>query len=228
MAKTKAGIVAFFNEKEWEDTVLYSFKLRDDDTFYSCGEWNPELEKDMEIEFEYRQKNGKSYVEEDSVEVSGKAEPQARSKPRSSSSRRAGSPVGGRKGGSADDKMSKDDWAKKDGQIRYAGALNTAIALLAAEQAAGKNPIKAQKGAVFSDLILAYVMKRADDIWLSIVEAPDRLAGATPSFKDLEQPEDLEEEKPTRSRRKTRRVEDEDDADDQEDSDDEGDEFDDD
>lgn len=57
------GTVAFVNEKVFNNSVLHSFKLRDDNTLYMCGKDKPAIAKGNYIEFEaYEDSQGRTVV----------------------------------------------------------------------------------------------------------------------------------------------------------------------
>lgn len=201
---TKTGIVTYVNENDWQGTMLYSFRLRDDDAYYSCGETHPDVNENDEIEFDFTRKGKRLNVDVDSIEVLDQAEPVAKPKKSSGDSRgRKTAPRGNSKGGSSSTAAPKTDWVLKDGQIRYAGALNTAIAYVQVLASQEKLPVKkSAKAESYADLMREFIFRTADDIWLQITGAPERLKDATPSFKDLEQPEDLEQEDELKPRRR--------------------------
>lgn len=64
------GNVAFVNEKNWNGKTLYSFKLQNDPTLYTCGMTKPTVSKGDYITFEGKEtNNGRFEVDVRSINV---------------------------------------------------------------------------------------------------------------------------------------------------------------
>jgi hypothetical protein len=64
------GNVAYVNEKNWNGKTLYSFKLKDDQTLYTCGMTKPQMSKGDYVTFEGKEtNNGRFEVDVRSINV---------------------------------------------------------------------------------------------------------------------------------------------------------------
>lgn len=190
------GVVQKITEKATRNGgTIYNVCLDtgQDDEWFGHGFDEPNFGEGDEIEFDISYNGDYANVDPDTVEIisegerksngngRGNSRGNSRSKPsskRSSSSSRGGSKSSSRSKpaarrssakASTDDKMSKDDWAKKDKMIQLQSAMNTAIALCSAAVANDLVALPAKKADKF-DAFAALVDEEAERLHKQYLE----------------------------------------------------------
>jgi len=156
-----------------------------DDEWFGHGFDKPEFQEGDEIEFDIEYNGDYTNVDKNTVNVLVEGTPPSRSRGRNNSSAgtrggRSNKSSGSRakpsrsnnraaKAAPADDKMSKDDWAKKDKMIQLQSAMNTAIALVGVAVANDLVALPAAKGKKF-DAFVALVDEEAERLHAQYLE----------------------------------------------------------
>lgn len=166
------GTIAYVNEKNWNGKTLYSFKLANDQTLYTCGTQRPAAAKGDFVTFEGKElANNRFEVDLRSINV-----------------RKAEVAVAGRS-------FPRFDDSKRQETIEWQAARNSAIAAAGVILQAGalKLPAKeADKFAVVTMLISELTNKFFKETKTLGVEIETPKAEAEPEKKAEEMPEDWE------------------------------------
>lgn len=150
------GKVAYYNEREWGGKMLYSFKLANDDQFYSLGEKDVKLSKGDYVSFAAKEDaKGRMQVDVRSIEVKA-AEVAAPSTGTGGGWK--GKSFGGKPAGARDsywEEKAKAD-AERQPKIEWQAARNSAIAAAQVILANGGLKLPAKENAKF-DAIVALI-----------------------------------------------------------------------
>lgn len=146
------GVIGWAGAKRYGGKTLYSFKFDGSDTFYRCGEENPNVSQGDVVSFTYKtDKSGNFVCDVKSIQKTGGAPQQAASPKKS----------GGTKYQADDDRQKV---------ISLQAATNTAVAMTKVAVEAGMLKLGAQ-GKQF-DAFKAVVDKLADELVVKYMNAP--------------------------------------------------------
>ena len=155
MSNTASGVIEWVGSRAFQGNALWSFKMND--TFYRCGQTNPQVNKGDTVSFSYETDGkGNHNVLTPTIEITSKAQeaPAAKSTPP-------------KEDWNARSKYWEDKEARDivNGHvIRYQSATNTAVELVKLAQAEGILPVTGSKKGDKFDALVELVGKVRDDL----------------------------------------------------------------
>ena len=161
MADSAQGVIGWAGSRRYGGKTLYSFKFDGSDTFYRCGEVNPNISQGDVVSFEYSTDRNNNYIcDVNTIKKTGGEAPKS-----------SGGGTGGQKrqsGGGGGTRYQADDDRQK--VISLQAATNTAVAITKIAVEGGMLKLGAQ-GKQF-DALKAVVDKLADELVVKYMNAP--------------------------------------------------------